>query len=81
MKSELAKREREILGMILKEHTSQDIADILNLSVHTIDTHRKNILRKTRSKTIVSLIKYSIKAGMMDGYFYKTKNPKPKKAS
>lgn len=71
MKTDLAKREKEILVLILKEHTTVEIAALLSLSVHTVDTHRKNILRKTKSGTLVALIKYAIKEGLIEGFYYK----------
>lgn len=78
MKTSLAKREKEILVLILKEHTSVEIAGMLSLSVHTVDTHRKNILRKTKSGTLVALIKYAIKEGLIDGFYYRTRSKKVK---
>lgn len=45
-KFRLSQREREIIQLVRNGHTNQEIADILFLSVHTIMTHRKNILHK-----------------------------------
>lgn len=42
----ITRREREILQLLSKGHTSQEIAGKLYLSVHTVDTHRKNMLQK-----------------------------------
>jgi two-component system, NarL family, nitrate/nitrite response regulator NarL len=81
VKTELAKREKEILILILKENSSADIAEILNLSIHTIDTHRKNILRKTKSNSIVALIKYAIREGLIDGFYYQPKSNKKTKGT
>ena len=57
---ELSEREKEIISLICQEFTSAEIADKLFLSPLTVETHRKNILRKTNSKTIVGLIKFAI---------------------
>lgn len=57
---ELSEREKEIISLICQELTSAEIADKLFLSPLTVETHRKNILRKTNSKTIVGLIKFAI---------------------
>lgn len=57
---ELTAREKEIISLICQELTSAEIADKLFLSPLTVETHRKNILRKTNSKTIVGLIKFAI---------------------
>lgn len=51
-------RELEILRLITNEFTTQQIAAILHLSHYTIETHRKNICRKTNTNTTLGLIKY-----------------------
>ena len=81
MKTELAKREKEILILILKENSSAEIAELLNLSIHTIDTHRKNILKKTKTNSMVSLIKYSIREGLIDGFYFQPKTSKKIKSN
>jgi two-component system nitrate/nitrite response regulator NarL len=55
----LTKREREIISLIVKEKTNIDIADTLFISEHTVESHRKNIFRKTKAKSIVGLINYA----------------------
>ncbi len=55
----LTAREEEILKLVAKEYTSKQIADILFISERTVETHRKNILRKTGSPNLVALIKYA----------------------
>ncbi|MBK1440397.1 response regulator transcription factor [Parapedobacter sp. ISTM3] len=45
-KFKLSKRELEIIKLVSNGHTNQEIADILFLSIHTVMTHRKNILHK-----------------------------------
>jgi DNA-binding NarL/FixJ family response regulator len=55
----LTNRELEILKLVCGECTTDEIAEKLFISIHTVDTHRKNILRKTRCKTLVGLIKYA----------------------
>jgi two-component system nitrate/nitrite response regulator NarL len=56
----LTPRELEILKLIVNEYTSQQIANQLSLSHFTVETHRKNIWKKTNAKTIVGLIKFAI---------------------
>ena len=51
-------RELEILKMVINEYTTQQIAEQLNLSHYTIETHRKNICRKANTKTVVGLLRY-----------------------
>ncbi|MBI4645921.1 MAG: response regulator transcription factor [Bacteroidia bacterium] len=57
----LTPRELEIIQLICQEYSTAEIAEKLFLSPLTVETHRKHILRKTNSKTIVGLIKFAIK--------------------
>lgn len=54
----LSKRELEIAKMVCKELTSDAIAKTLNLSLHTVNTHRKNILRKIDGKNPIDLMNH-----------------------
>lgn len=56
----LTDRELEILKLIFQEYSNAQIADTLFISERTVETHRKNMLRKTNNKTIVGLLKYAI---------------------
>jgi len=60
----LSAREKEILSLIVKELTSEEIAAKLCISKKTVDNHRANILEKTNSKSTVGLVKFAIKAGL-----------------
>lgn len=55
----LTSREREILKLIAKEYTNKDIAEELFISERTVETHRKNIFRKTGTNNLVGLIKFA----------------------
>ncbi|PRY86258.1 response regulator [Mongoliibacter ruber] len=55
----LTDREREILKLIAKEYSNKDIAEQLFISERTVETHRKNIFRKTKTGTLVGLIKFA----------------------
>lgn len=69
----LTKREIEVLKMVMAETPSAEIAKIFNISVRTVDTHRKNILRKLNVKTLIALTKYAITQGWIEGYRYNYK--------
>lgn len=56
----LTDREIEILKLISQELSNSEIAERLFISERTVETHRKNIYRKTNTKTIVGLIKYAV---------------------
>ena len=58
-KGVLTDREKEILRLVAKEYNSRQIAEILFISERTVETHRKNILRKTGATNLVGLIKYA----------------------
>ena len=64
-KEELTPREIEILKLVCEEFTTADIAEKLFISPHTVDTHRKNILKKSGHKTIVGLIKYAFEHSIL----------------
>lgn len=55
----LTDRELEVLKLIEKEYTNKQMAGVLFISVKTVETHRKNILRKTRTGSVIGLIKYA----------------------
>ena len=55
-KFKLTKREFEIIGLVKEGLTNQEMADKLFLSVHTIQTHRKNILAKMQVNNTAELI-------------------------
>lgn len=61
----LTTREREILNLIAKEMSNEEIANKLFISERTVETHRRNIFTKTKTKSIVGLIKYAIKNGLI----------------
>lgn len=57
----LTVRELEVLTLITKQFSTSEIADMLNVSMSTIDTHRKNLLRKLKVKNAVGLAMYAVK--------------------
>lgn len=61
----LTNRETEILKLIVKGHMNKEIADMLNISLNTVLTHRKNIIRKTGVKTVSGLTFYCLRNGLL----------------
>tara|TARA_B110001450_G_scaffold46802_1_gene43474 strand:- start:22 stop:660 length:639 start_codon:yes stop_codon:yes gene_type:complete len=57
----ITKRELEILELVVQEHTTKEIGEKLFISNNTVDTHRKNIMRKLEVKNTVGLVKFAIK--------------------
>ena len=56
----LTQREIEIVQLIAKEYSNQKIATELFISERTVETHRKNIFRKTDTKSVIGLLKYAM---------------------
>jgi len=52
----LSKREIEIVRLITEELSNNDIAERLEISKRTVETHRKNIFRKTKVKSVIGLV-------------------------
>lgn len=61
----LTRREKEIVRLIMEEHSNQVIADMLFISVRTVEAHKRNILEKTGCKTMAGLAIYSIEKGII----------------
>jgi DNA-binding NarL/FixJ family response regulator len=55
----LTEREKEIIRLIEKEYNNKQIAEALFISERTVETHRKNIFRKTNTNSVIGLIKYA----------------------
>ena len=61
----LTGREIEIIKLIEKEFGNKQIADHLFISERTVETHRKNIFRKTKTVTLIGLIKYAYESNII----------------
>lgn len=61
----LTPREIEIVDLLTKEYTNENIASTLNISFRTVETHRKNIMQKTKAKNLAGLIKYAYSKGIL----------------
>ena len=61
----LTSREREILQLIAEGNSNKDIANVLNLSLYTVETHRTHILRKLNLHTVPELILYAVRKGII----------------
>lgn len=63
----LSGREREILILIFEELTNKQIGDKLHISERTVETHRKNIYLKTKTTSIVGLLKFALENNLISG--------------
>lgn len=64
--STLTSREIEVLNLICKQRTAQEIADQLFISVRTVDGHRNNLLEKTGARNSAGLVLFAIKHRLID---------------
>ncbi len=62
----LTDREREVLQLIAEGHTNKEIADLLHLSVRTVQNHRAHIMEKLGMHDRGELIKYAIQKGIIE---------------
>lgn len=56
----LTEREKEILNLICKEFSSQEISEKLSISFHTVETHRANLMLKSGAKNSIGLMKWAL---------------------
>lgn len=59
--SELSDREREILKLLAEGFNNREIADMLAISVKTVETHRANIMKKHNFKNITELVLFAVR--------------------
>ncbi len=60
----LGPREREVLQLLAEGRTSRQIAQCLDISVNTVDAHRRNIMHKLDMHSIAELTKYAVREGL-----------------
>ena len=63
---ELSNRETDVLIALVKGMTNKEISDKLFISIHTVITHRKNIIRKTGIKSVSGLTVYALLNNLVD---------------
>ena len=63
---ELSKREMDVLVAVAKGMMNKEIADQMNISIHTVISHRKNITRKTGIKSVSGLTVYALLNNLID---------------
>lgn len=62
----LTPREREVLKLIAEGKSNKEIAQILDLSVKTVDVHRTNLMKKLDIHDVATLVKFAIKKGLIE---------------
>jgi len=61
----LSSREREILQLVAEGKSNKDIATALNLSLYTVETHRRNLQEKLNLHSLAELILYAVRKGVI----------------
>jgi DNA-binding NarL/FixJ family response regulator len=61
----LSPREREVLQLIAEGKSNKDVANLLKLSLYTVETHRSNILQKLNLHSVPDLILYAVRKGVI----------------
>jgi DNA-binding NarL/FixJ family response regulator len=61
----LTSRERELLQLIAEGKSNKDVANMLNLSLYTVETHRGNIMEKLNLHSVPELILYAVRKGVI----------------
>jgi two-component system response regulator NreC len=61
----LTPREREILQLVAEGKSNKDVANLLDLSVYTVETHRSNIMEKLNLRGVPELILYAVRKGII----------------
>jgi len=62
----LSRREKEVLGLIVDEYTTQEIADKLFISFGTVETHRRNILSKLGARNTAGLVRIALEYKLLE---------------
>lgn len=61
----LTKREKEVLGLVAEGHTADEIATILFVSLDTVETHRRNLIRKMKAKNTANAVAKAMRKGFL----------------
>lgn len=63
---QLTRREEEVLNLICREYTSDEIGEKLFISVKTVNGHRNNLLEKTKARNTAGLVIFALKNNLVD---------------
>ena len=61
----LTKRERQVLGLIVRGMTNKCIGEKLGISIHTVENHRAHVFEKLGFKSVASLVKFAMEKGIL----------------
>jgi len=61
----LTPRQREILCLVSIGHTNREIADVLGISVRTVEVHRFNLMRRLNVRNVAQLLRRALQLGLL----------------
>ena len=61
----LTRREKEVLELIVKEYTSEEIAEQLHITLKTVEAHRSNLIQKLEVKNVAGLVRVALEKGLV----------------
>ena len=64
----LSSREREVLQLLASNKSNKEVATQLGISVRTVETHRRSIMLKLNANSIVELVHYAIRSGLIESF-------------
>ena len=62
----LTQRERELLQLIAEGKSNKDVANMLNLSLYTVETHRGNLMEKLNLHSINDMVRFAVRNGLIE---------------
>lgn len=62
----LSNREKTLLQLVAKGHTTSEIAKLLFISESTVETHRSNIMKKLQVKNMIEAVAHSLRNSLID---------------
>jgi len=64
--NKLSQRENEVLRLLAEGHCTKEVASLLQISSKTVETYRLNLMKKLKITSVVSLVKYAIREGIIE---------------
>ena len=61
----LTEREKEVLQLLAQGHSNKEVAQVLNLSPHTVDSHRTNLMQKLNVHNTAEIVLYAVRKGII----------------
>ena len=63
--ADLTPREREIVQLVAEGRSSKEVAAMLQISIKTVESHRTNVMRKLRIRSVSQLVRYAVRNGIV----------------